>query len=132
MTKSILKDSGAREHFKTGSQRDVRVGKGRYDLIPPAPLFRLARIYEDGAVKYEDNNWQKGQPLSRYVDSAERHLKKWRMGEHDEDHLAQCSWNLFALMWTEAAIAAGMLPKELDDIPVSPPPYGDHFKPDVE
>jgi hypothetical protein len=124
-----LKDSGQREQFTTGSQRDIRTGKGRFDLIPCGPLFRLARIYEDGAVKYDDNNWRKGQPLSRYVDSAERHMKKWRAGEHDEDHLAQATWNLFALMYTEAAIAAGMLPKELSDIPIEPPAYGDNFKP---
>jgi hypothetical protein len=132
MSKSILKDSGAREHFDTGSQRDTRQGKGRYDLIPPGPLFRLARIYEDGALKYDDNNWRKGQPLSRYVDSAKRHLQKWVAGEHDEDHLAQASWNLFGLMWTESAIAAGMLPEKLNDIMSEPPAYGNNFKPDVE
>jgi len=124
-----LKDSGEREQFDTGSQRDIRTGKGRYDLIPPGPLFRLARIYEDGAVKYDDNNWRKGQPLSRYEDSAKRHIEKWAAGIHDEDHLAQAAWNVFALMWTEAAIEAGILPKELADIPVEPPAYGDNFKP---
>ena len=127
-----LKDSGEREQFTTGSQRDIRTGKGRYDLIPCGPLFRLARIYEDGAKKYDPHNWRKGQPLSRYVDSAERHMKKWRAGGHDEDHLAQAAWNLFALMYTEAAIAAGLLPKELSDIPIEPPAYGDNFKPSQE
>ena len=126
-----LKDSGEREQFTTGSQRDTRAGKGRFDLIPPGPLYRIARIYEDGAIKYDDNNWRKGQPLSRYVDSAERHLKKWRAAEHDEDHLAQACWNVIALMWTEAAIKAGLLPKELSDIPVEPPPYGDGFQPAI-
>lgn len=125
-----LKDSGQRRVFSTGSQRDIRTGKGRYDLIPPGPLYRLARVYEDGAIKYDDNNWRKGQPLSSYVDSAERHLKNWKTGVHDEDHLAQAAWNIFALMWTEAAIAADILPAELSDIPIEPPIYGNNFKPE--
>jgi hypothetical protein len=126
---TILKDSGQREHFPTGSQRDIRTGKGRYDLVPPGPLFRLARIYEDGAIKYDDDNWRKGQNLRRYCESGIRHFQKYLAGEHDEDHLAQASWNAFSAMWTEAAIAAGMLSAELDDMPHEPPPYGNKFKP---
>ena len=130
--KLIVKDSGEREHFKTGAQRDVQTGKGRYDLIPPGPLFRLARIYEDGAVKYDDDNWRKGIPMRRFLDSAERHLQKFKAGFVDEDHLAQAAWNIFGLMWTEAAIASGMRPEELSNIPVEPSAYGNGFRPDVE
>ena len=39
----ILKDSGKREEFPTGSRRDQRAGKGRFDLIPTMALRRLAR-----------------------------------------------------------------------------------------
>ncbi len=68
-----VKDSGERREFSTGSVRDVRKGKGRFDLIPPCALLLLAQHYENGAVKYGDRNWEKGQPLSSYVDSMLRH-----------------------------------------------------------
>ena len=46
-----VKDSGEREQFKTGSQRDTRRGKDRFDLLPPHALLRLAQHYENGANK---------------------------------------------------------------------------------
>ncbi len=97
------KDSGRRESFPTGAKRDTRAGKGRFDLIPPSALIRLAGVYERGAEKYGDNNWRKGMPFSRFVDSATRHLMQWRFNEEndfpqDEDHLAQAVWNLMAIM----------------------------------
>ncbi|HUS51203.1 MAG TPA: dATP/dGTP diphosphohydrolase domain-containing protein, partial [Candidatus Paceibacterota bacterium] len=68
-----VKDSGKRQDFDTGSRRDTRDGKGRYDLLPVRAIKRLAKHYENGAKKYGDRNWEKGQPLSRYLDSALRH-----------------------------------------------------------
>lgn len=47
-----VKDSGKRENFTTGSRRDTRVGKGRFDLLPPKCIMRLAKHYENGATKY--------------------------------------------------------------------------------
>lgn len=110
------KDSGEREEFATGSRRDTRKGKGRYDLIPPGPLRRLAQLYERGADKYGDHNWQKGQPLSRYLDSALRHIFAHMEGHRDEDHLTAGAWNLFAAVYTEEAVAAGTLPEDLADL----------------
>jgi hypothetical protein len=57
-----VKDSGKRQEFETGAVRDVRDGKGRYDLISPYALKRLAIIYERGALKYGDDNYLKGMP----------------------------------------------------------------------
>jgi hypothetical protein len=95
------KDSGEREEFKTGSKRDSRVGKGRYDLISTVGMKRLARLYERGAIKYDDNNWQKGQPVSRFMDSLIRHAFNYLEGEDTEDHLAAVAWNAFAAMHME-------------------------------
>lgn len=75
----VVKDSGERQEFVTGARRDIQVGKGRFDLIPPLPVRRLAMIYEAGALKYGEHNWKKGIPLSRYLDSAERHLNCLKM-----------------------------------------------------
>lgn len=76
-------------------------GKGRFDLIPVDPMFRLAGIYQLGALKYEPNNWKKGVPWSECLDSLERHLQKWKRGDKDEDHLAIVAWRAFALMYYE-------------------------------
>ena len=110
-----VQDSGKREEFITGSRRDTREGKGRYDLIPTYPIYRLARHYENGAVKYGEHNWTKGQSISRYLDSAERHLQKYKNGDKDEDHIIACVWNLFSIIQTQEWIDKGILPKELND-----------------
>ena len=112
-----VKDSGKREEFSTGSRRDIRHGKGRFDLMSPFVLERDARHLENGARKYGDRNWEKGQPLSRYYDSAVRHLNKFMMGHTDEDHLAAARWNIAALMHTQHMIEVGTLPSELNDLP---------------
>jgi len=80
-------------------------------------MERDARHMENGAVKYGDRNWEKGQPLSRYLDSAMRHIQKYLMGHRDEDHMAAARWNIGALMHTEEMIRRGSLPAELNDLP---------------
>ncbi len=95
----ILEDSkGKKESFKSGAVRDTAENKTRYDLIPPHALKRLADIYMKGAKKYDERNWEKGIPFNRCIASAMRHLEAFRLGINDEDHLAQCVWNLFAIM----------------------------------
>lgn len=108
-------DTGARREFATGSRRDVATGKGRYDLLPFSVIDALAKHYEKGAVKYGDRNWEKGQPLSVYLDSALRHTYKWACGHTDEDHLIAAVWNLMAAWWTQDKIRKGELPIELGD-----------------
>ena len=110
-------DSGVREKFDTGSKRDTRDGKGRFDLLPTRALLRLARHFEAGAKKYGDRNWEKGQPLSRYMDSAIRHSFKYLQGERDEDHLIAAAWNLMCAAETEERVKINILGKELDDLP---------------
>jgi hypothetical protein len=111
-----VKDSGIREEFKTGSKRDTAVGKGRYDLLPFYAIHRLARVYENGAVKYGSSNWRLGQPCSRYLNSALRHLMKAGAGWVDEDHLAQAMWNIAGIIETQKMIELGKLDKSLDDM----------------
>lgn len=114
-----VKDSGTHEEFPTGSKRDTREGKGRYDLITPIGLKRLAVHYENGAKKYGDHNWEKGQPVSRYLDSAARHLYQYLAGQREEDHLAAVAWNAFAAIHTIEMVRRGTLSAELDDVPMA-------------
>ena len=111
---SKVKDSGNRTAFTTGSQRDTQQGKGRYDLIPSSVLLRLAQHYENGALKYGDNNWQKGQPLAQYYNSAIRHLEAIRNADIEEDHFAAVIWNVACMIHHIDSMLDYKLPKELD------------------
>lgn len=116
-TKQTIKDHGVREQMTSGSVRDTQKGKPRFDLVPTSVLTRLAMHYGNGAEKYAERNWEKGQPVTRYISSAERHLQYFKMGMNDEPHLIAAIWNLFCLDWTLEQIKIGALPKELDDRP---------------
>ena len=74
MNDFVVKDSGEREDFGTGSVRDTDSGKPRYDLVSVPALTRLAHHLRKGAEKYSERNWELGQPASRFYASALRHL----------------------------------------------------------
>lgn len=184
-----VQDSGKRQQFDTGSQRDTDEGKGKPHLIAGEPFIvlneykkkkdkteteqysdteslvnaieyyllkyteiveareqnlncileamdltciliswdeeggyhsafkRLAIHYENGAKKYDANNWRKGQPVSRYYDSAKRHLDRLMDGMDDEDHYSALLWNLVGIVQTKIDVEKGVLPKELDNFP---------------
>jgi hypothetical protein len=111
-----LHDSGERQQFATGAVRDRQAGKGRFDLLPALAVIRLARHFEKGAAKYGDRNWERGIPLSRFLDSALRHLFAYLAGRDDEDHLVAAAWNLLAAMETEERAESDRLPLDLVDI----------------
>lgn len=115
-TVTTLKDSGQRRKHKTGSVRDRAVGKGRFDLLPLFAEEEIARHFEAGAIKYGENNWMKGQPLSWYLDSAKRHLNKAARGQRDEPHFIAAAWNMLCLIDTQRRIELGLLPTELNDL----------------
>lgn len=111
-----LPDSGERSEFATGAVRDAMSGKGSPSLIPIEALRAVSKRFEDGATKYGRDNWKKGIPLSRYVDSLYRHL--WQFMEEDttEDHGGAVIWNAMCLIQTKKWIAEGKLPNELNDL----------------
>src|SRR5262245_9023412 len=94
----VTKDSGQREEFATGSRRDTRKGKGRFDLISVHAERREAELLERGAEKYGERNWEKGQPFSRCLDSVKRHLNQYLGGDRSEDHLAAIRWGAGCLI----------------------------------
>lgn len=66
----------------------------------PDMLLEVAVHFEEGAVKYGENNWQKGLPANCYIDSAVRHYLKYLRGDKDERHDRACAWNLMCCVWT--------------------------------
>lgn len=112
---SEAKDSGQRTSFESGAVRDRAPGKGRYDLLSPIGLKRIALRCEAGAIKYGNGrNWEKGMPVSIFVDSALRHIMQYLGGDVEEDHLAAAAWNLQAAMHTEEVMP------QMQDIPTRP------------
>ena len=108
-----LKNAGEHKVFDTGARRDTSTNRGRYDLISPTFLKRLAIHLEKGAAKYTARNWEKGIPLHRCAESLLRHFLQWLNGENDEDHLAAVSCNIMFLIHLSEKISSGSLPESL-------------------
>lgn len=77
--------------------------KIKLNLIPPYSIEQIGKVFTSGAVKYGDNNWQKGMKWSKVIGSLKRHLLKFESGEDfDEEtgiyHLAHLVTNAMFLM----------------------------------
>jgi hypothetical protein len=96
-----LKDSGERRAWETGAVRDMAEGKGDMFSLPAAAIIRLSKHYEQGAKKYGRLNYQKGIPISAFMDSALRHIFKYLDGWSDEDHLSAAAFNILGAMQME-------------------------------
>ena len=63
-------------------------------------LLDVAIHYEEGAKKYDERNWELGQPLHVYIDSGVRHYLKVLRGDTDENHQRAFVWNMLGAIWT--------------------------------
>lgn len=73
--------------------------KKAYDGSCETMLLEVSKHFEEGALKYGDNNWQKGIPVDCYMDSAIRHYLKYLRGDTDEPHDRAFVWNLMCCIW---------------------------------
>lgn len=92
-------------------------GKLRWSLLPWIALIKVVKVYNYGAIKYADRNWEKGIKYSRLYDAALRHLTAFWNGEsRDEEsgllHLSHCTFNILAILYFELTN-----PKTWDDRP---------------
>lgn len=89
---------------RTGNKRWLCIAIAHYSQAVhvdlPKLMLDVAKHFENGALKYGEHNWEKGIPVSRYIDSATRHLMKDLAGETDEDHAAAFIWNCMCAAWT--------------------------------
>lgn len=88
---------GARK-YKSGAIRSSDKDKINYSLLPPRAIRRVASVLTRAAKKRGKWNWRGGQPLSQLVESADRHLMQFKLGETDEDHLSHLACNILFLM----------------------------------
>ena len=102
------KDSGERQHFTSGMQRDTTTGKVKWHLISYGPMLkRWAMLMTRGADKYDDNNWMKAnteEEMARFKASAFRHFMQWYEGDVDEDHAAAVIFNMNGYEYTKVRV----------------------------
>lgn len=67
--------------------------KCRFDLLPPAALFRVAEVLNEGAVKYGDNNWRQIE-VNDHINHALNHLFAHLANDETEDHLSHAMCRL--------------------------------------
>lgn len=113
-TDFVTKDSGKRQHYDSGMNRDVEDGKTdfTYLIIPGVPyedqpIHRIMELYMRGAEKYGRNNWQKAnskEEMERFKRSLFRHWMQYLSGDRDEDHIAAVVWNAICVMYMEAKL----------------------------
>ena len=63
-------------------------------------MLELSKHYEEGAKKYSDRNWEKGQFIHCFIDSGVRHYLKHLRGDTDERHDLAFMWNIMGAIWT--------------------------------
>ena len=94
----LIKDSGKREYFAGGMQRDTAENKTNWALVADGPMLeRWAQHLTNGAKKYAKRNWMLAEGAEEYErakESAFRHFMQWYLGERDEDHAAAVMFNI--------------------------------------
>lgn len=89
----------------SGGQKGVK--PERHSLVPRDPMKWVARVYGFGASKYADHNWRKGYEFSKSIDSLQRHVDEFVLGNELDDesglpHLAHAAFHLLSLLeWTQ-------------------------------
>lgn len=70
-------------------------------FFTPANMYlEVAIHFFEGSEKYGPDNWKKGIPVRRYIDSAVRHFLKYLRGDKDERHDRAFCWNVICSLWT--------------------------------
>lgn len=80
--------------------RALRTFWEEYGWDVPTMLLEVSKHMEEGAKKYGERNWEKGLPVSCFIDSAVRHYLKLLRGDDDEPHDRAFCWNMLCCLWT--------------------------------
>ena len=77
--------------------------KLKLELLPYDALLEVAKVYNHGAAKYGNRNWEAGMQWSRFFAAAMRHLWAWFTGENKDpesglSHLVHAAFCILALV----------------------------------
>lgn len=89
-------------------------GKARLDLLPVAPLFEVAHLYQIGASKYEADNWRRGTSFRRAFAALLRHALKWSAGQTIDPETG-CHHLAAVVFWAFSLMEWGASHPEFDD-----------------
>lgn len=99
-------------------------GKPSFALIPWDAMFEVARVFTEGAKKYEPRNWEKGLAYSRVFSSTQRHLTSWfqHRETYDPDgtslrQISQAVWGCLVLLAYELRGRDDLDDRPMDDTP---------------
>lgn len=67
--------------MKTGAALRYNEGKPQFSMVDLTCFTDCARVLEFGAVKYGQDNWRKGMPIGKLLDSLLRHVAAIQRGE---------------------------------------------------
>ena len=111
----IVKDSGKRQIFAGGMQRDTQEGKIDWWRVRVGPMLRRwAQHVTTACTKYPDvgimvPNWTLAadeEAMMRFKASADRHFAQWFNGDTDEDHAAAVLFNINGFEFTKEKLDA--------------------------
>jgi hypothetical protein len=87
--------------FSTGSKRDGNYNKPFIHNFKGYTRIRFGYHMTKGSFRYGDNNWEKGIPSECYLESLDRHLAMYLVGDRTEDHLSAIIFNAQGVMINE-------------------------------
>jgi hypothetical protein len=101
------KGSEAEKHiFTSGASSSERCV--RYDLLPREFLYRVAKRWDDGAIKHGERNCMLGIHDRDYVvdriNHLQEHLNAFLSGDTTDDNLAAMGWGISFLMEVEKSV----------------------------
>ena len=95
-------------------------GKPRFSLIPADVEEEVAKVFTQGAKKYDDRNFEKGIPYSELLDAMRRHINLVSRREDldpewDLYHLAHLVCDAMMMMRIQNLVKRGILKDCFDD-----------------
>jgi hypothetical protein len=87
--------------FESGSKRDADETKPLVNHFDAYCRLRYGYLLRKGANHYGKNNWKLGQPDEAAIESLNRHLALYEVGDRSEDHLSAIIFNVQLLMKNE-------------------------------
>lgn len=108
----VGKDVETVENENGGRQSKLNA---RFDLIPPQPLFQVAVVLAEGAVKYGEDNW-KLIPTNDHISHALAHLFAYLAGDTSDSHLSHAACRVLFAAHTDLEFPVDELQEEVDDL----------------